>query len=248
MKGVRSIMENCKTISDHLYETYNVHNLLLEGVSKKVADHYNKPETDWQKITWGKTATISYDTWGRILRSKRWHLLPAFDKKPIGPLTLLGREYNDRIHMALKQAKEQGWFKTRDAFVENQAKFTESINEACDGYNAKLEKILEEDPGLKREYEITVGQRNKIFLDNMDAADGPAVVFCGKGHYQDIATQLTERGASYVVAVPAGMEWPPTVKDADTIFADMRKLGCQLKEVSLRFGDGGAAKIKLPIQ
>lgn len=247
MASVRTILGNCKTLSVHFYETYGVRNILLEGVSKKVADFYNKPETKWQKFTWGDTKMITYDTWGDILSSKRWNLAPAFDQKPIGPLTLLGREYSGRIHEALKKSKEQGWFQTKQGFVKNQAAFTELINKACDGYNAKLAKILENDPELKKEYEITVTQRNKIFLDNLAAAEGPGVLLCGAGHYHDLVAQLDERNASYAVAVPSGMSWPPAKKDDATIFADMRELGCQLKEVNLGFGDGGSAKIKFPI-
>ncbi|MFT4549266.1 MAG: hypothetical protein ACI8XO_004201 [Verrucomicrobiales bacterium] len=144
-------------------------------------------------------------------------------------------------------SKEKGWFKSRETFLENQAEFTETINQACDGYNDKLAKFLKDDPGLKREYDITSVQRNKIFLDNPAGADGPGIVLCGIGHYHDLVAQLNEGETSYIVAVSAGMDWPPTEKNDEQIFNDMRSLGCQLKEVNLGFGDGGAAKIKFPI-
>jgi hypothetical protein len=194
MGGVKGVLENCKKITDHLYENYGVRSILLEGVSKEVADHYNGPGDRWQKVTWGSDATITYDTWGRILRARRWFLVPAFDKKPLGPLTLLGREYSARIDGSLKAAKEQGWFKTREIFVRNQSEFVDSINQACEGYGEKLAKILEEDPGLKKEYEITVTRRNQNFLDNMGDARKPGVVLCGRGHFHDLVAQLDHRG------------------------------------------------------
>lgn len=37
-------------------------------------------------------------------------------------------------------------------------------------------------------------------------------------------------------------------KDEKNIYDDMRKLGCQLKTCTLKFGDGGGAKIQMPIK
>ncbi|MCX6877730.1 MAG: hypothetical protein NTW21_28555 [Verrucomicrobia bacterium] len=107
---------------------------------------------------------------------------------------------------------------------------------------------MKADPGLKNEYDITVIQRNQVFIDNILEAKEPGIIMCGGGHIQDLIDQLTTRGVSYLIVVPKGIEWPPVKKDDDKIYADMLELGCQLKKCNLGFGDGGAVQINLPIE
>jgi ABC-type Fe3+-hydroxamate transport system substrate-binding protein len=100
----------------------------------------------------------------------------------------------------------------------------------------------------KNEYDITVLQRNKVFIDNILETKEPGIVICGGGHVQDLIDQLKKRGVSYLIVVPKGIGWTPARKDDDKIYADMLQLGCQLKKCSLGFGDGGSAQINLPIE
>lgn len=120
--------------------------------------------------------------------------------------------------------------------------------EACKGYNERLDALLKEDPGLKREYDITVTQRNKVFIDNTLAAKGPGIIMCGGGHIQDLIDQFDERKLSYMIIVPQGIQWPPVKKDDETIYKDMLKLGCQLKKCNLQLGDGTSAQVSMPIK
>ena len=166
----------------------------------------------------------------------------------MGPLTLLGNEYTLRIQKAFGIAKEKGWFRSRQAFVDNQTEFTALINKACEGYNARLDAVLSEDPGLKKEYDITVIQRNKVFIDNAMAVEGPTIIMCGGGHIQDLIDQFDKRKIPHMIVVPKGIAWPPAKKDDKTIYSDMLKLGCQLKTCNLKFGDGTGAEIKIPIK
>ena len=114
--------------------------------------------------------------------------------------------------------------------------------------NEKREEILKNDPGLKKEYDITVTQRNKVFIDNILKAGKPGILMCGGGHVQDLIAQLKTRKMSYMIIVPEGVDWPPPEKDDEKIYEDMLKLGCQLRVCDLKFGDGGTAKVQLPIK
>lgn len=246
--AIEAVLVRGKAISEHLFANYGVHKILLEGISKTLSDKYNSPEFKKRKLSVGTSKSVTFKVWFDILNRNEWQLVPAYEKNTFGSLTILGTEYTTRIHKALNEARNKGWFKTREAFQTNQAEFKALTEEACKDYNMKRKKILEADPGLKNEYDITVIQRNKVFIDNILETEEPGIVICGGGHVQDLIEQLKKRGVSYLIAVPKGIEWPPVKKDADVIYSDMLKLGCQLKKCTLGFGDGGSALINLPIE
>ena len=173
--------------------------------------------------------------------------MPASDRELVGPLTALGREYEARIVAALDKAKSEGWLRNSQVYETNKPALEAQLKAIAGEYNAKHRALLEEDPGLKREYDITVTQRNKAFLDHLFAAKQPGVVFFGVGHWQDLERQLAERKTSYAVVVPAGMSWPPTPKDDATIYAEMLELGAKLRECALNLGDGTRTSITIPI-
>ena len=148
----------------------------------------------------------------------------------------------------LNEAKGNGWFRNREVFKANQETLQASLKALADEYNTKHLALLAEDPDLKREYDITVTQRNKEFLDRVLAPAEPGVVFFGAGHWQDIEKQLTDQGTSYAVIVPKGLSWPPKLKDDAAIKADMLKLGAKLKQTTLTLGDGDRINIIIPIE
>ena len=246
--GVREVMGHCEDIADHLYQRYRVRNILLEGLSKEFVEKYNRIPLQRRQPSEDDSGMLVHRTWTRLLAGKAWNLLPASDRPLVGPLTALGREYDPRIISILDEAKKNGWFRERAVFEENQAALQESLNKLAVEYNAKHRAILAEDPGLKREYDVTVTQRNNAFLDRILAPEEPGVVFFGAGHWQDIEEQLSRRGVSYAVVVPAGMQWPPEKKDADVIKADMMTLGAKLKEANLTLGDGTRVQLKIPLE
>jgi hypothetical protein len=246
--GIESVLVRCQRISEYLYSTHGVHKILLEGIGKTLSDKYNSPKYKGRKLTIGDSKSVTFKVWYDLLNKNDWQLVPAHEKATYGPLTLLGSEYTTRVIKALNEARANGWFKTNEAFQDNQAAFTALTEEACKGYNEKRKAILETDPGLKNEYDITVIQRNKVFINNTLETKGPGIIMCGGGHIQDLIDQLNKLGVSYMIVIPKGIDWPPAKKDDKVIYADMLQLGCQLKECSLGFGDGGSVKIKLPIE
>ena len=246
--GIETVLVRCQNISEYLYANHGVHKILLEGVGKTLSDKYNSPKYKGRKLSVGNSKSVTFKVWFDLLNKNEWQLVPAFEKDTFGPLTLLGSEYTTRIHKALDEAHTKGWFKSRDAFQANQTEFTALTEEACKGYNEKRKAILETDPGLKNEYDITVIQRNKVFINNTLETKEPGIIMCGGGHIQDLIDQLNKLGVSYMIVIPKGIDWPPSKKDDKVIYADMLQLGCQLKECSLGFGDGGAMKVKLPIE
>ena len=249
MKGVTGVMARCEEIADGLYNGYGVRNIILEGVPRKFTETYNRVPLEKRKPAPADgSGTIVHKTWSRILAGKQWILLPAADNPLVGPLTALGREYDARIVAILDEAKKNGWMKSAEAFKENQAKFEASLAALAGEYNTKRRALLEDDPGLKKEYAITVTDRNKSFLDNLLASESPGVAFFGAGHWPDIEKQLEERKVSYAVVVPKGVPWPPTKKDDATIYADMLKLGAKLRKANLKLGDGSSAAITIPIE
>lgn len=235
-------------ISEHLFANYGVRKILLEGISKTLSDKYNSPEFKKRKLSVGTSKSVTFKVWFDLLNKNEWQLVPAYEKNIFGPLTILGAEYTTRIYKALDEARNKGWFKTREAFQTNQVEFKALTEQACEGYNMKRKKILEADPGLRNEYDITVIQRNKVFIDNILETKEPGIIMCGGGHIQDLIDQLKQRGVSYLIVVPKGIGWPPVKKDDDKIYSDMLELGCQLRKCNLGFGDGGAAQINLPIE
>ena len=247
-KNIETTLVRCQTISEHLYDNYGVRNILLEGISKTLSDKYNSPKYRGRKLSVGKSKSIVFKVWFDLLNKNQWHLVPAYEKRSHGPLTLLGATYNRRIQGAFKTAQQNGWLRSRQTFITNKAAFTNLIAEASKGYNARLDDLLSKDPGLKNEYDITVTQRNKVFIDNTKAAEGPGIIMCGGGHIQDLIDQFKKQKTSYMIVVPKGMQWPPSKKDEKAIYNDMLKLGCQLKTCNLQFGDGTGAKIKIPIK
>ncbi len=247
--GVPDIMKRCETIADHLYQNYGVRNILLEGLGKKFVDQYNRVPVERRHAPGdNKDVLLVHNTWLRLLAEKQWLLLPAADQPIVGPLTALGREYDPRTVAILNEAKQNGWFRNLEVFTANQKILQERFQTLATEYNAKHRALLAEDPDLKREYDITVTQRNKEFLDRLLAPATPGLVFFGAAHWQDIEEQLTKRGTSYAVVVPKGIAWPPTPKDAATIKADMLNLGAQLKKTSLTLGDGKRIDLTIPIE
>ena len=246
---VSEIMSRCETIADHLYKKYGVRNILLEGLGKKFVDQYNRVPVERRRApAENKDGLLVHNTWLRLLAEKEWLLLPAADQPIVGPLTALGREYDPRTVAILNEAKQNGWFRNREVFTANQEALQDRFKTLAAEYNAKHQALLAEDPGLKREYAITVTQRNKEVLDRILAPAAPGVVFFGAGHWQDIEKQLTELGTSYAVAVPQGLSWPPKPQDDDAIKADMLKLGAKLKHTTLTLGDGTRINITIPIK
>ncbi len=235
-------------IAEHLYGSYGVRNVLLEGIAKSLSDKYNSPQYRGRKLSVGESTSIVYKVWFDLLNARPWHLVPAYENNRFGPLTLLGSEYTGRIQKALDKAKEKGWFRSGEAFATNKVEFDRLIEEAAGGYNERRRGILKEDPGLKREYDITVIQRNKEFIDNSLAVDGPGIILCGGGHVQDLIRQFEGRGLSYMIVVPKGAAWPPAKKDDEVIYRDMLALGCQLKKCSIVLGDGKGIDVLIPIE
>lgn len=247
--GVPDIMKRCETIADHLYKQYGVRNILLEGLGKKFVDQYNRVPVERRRPpAENQAGMLVHKTWFRLLADKEWLLIPAADQPIVGPLTALGREYDPRIVAILNEAKGNGWFRDREVFTANQETLKTNFKKLADEYNAKHQALLAEDPGLKREYDITVTQRNKEFLDRILAPAEPGIVFFGAAHWQDIEEQLTKRGTSYAVVVPKGIAWPPTPKDDATIKADMLNLGAKLKKTALTLGDGTKVEITIPLE
>ena len=164
-------MAHCEEIADRLYHRYGVRNVLLEGLSKSFVDQYNRIPLQRRSIIGDNNAgMIVHRTWTRLLAEKAWVLLPASDRELVGPLTALGREYEARIVAALDKAKTEGWLRNREVYETNKPKLEAQLKAIAGEYNAKHRALLEEDPGLKREYDITVTQRNKAFLDHLLAA------------------------------------------------------------------------------
>lgn len=248
LDSVHTVLERCKTIADHLYNEYDVRNLVLEGLAKDFVVRYNKIPVERRKVSGPQHKMIVFRTWVEMLANKEWNLVPASDKPMTGPLTALGYKYGDKIHAALADAKKNGWLKSQKVFNEKRADLEKLLNAIAKDYNKEHDAILKEDPGLQREYAITVTHRNKAFLDNLLAAKGPGLVFFGAAHWEDLKKQLTKRGKSYVLIVPKGLDWPPPHKDDATILADMLKLGCQLHNVTITFGEGGQTVIKIPLR
>ncbi len=245
---IEEALMRAQLISEHLYSDYGVRKILLEGIGKSLSDKYNSPKYKGKKLSVGDSKSLTFKVWYDLLNKNEWKLVPAFEKNIYGALTILGSEYTTRIYKALNDARSNGWFRSREAFDENQAEFKELIAKACEGYNAKRQEILNADPGLKKEYDITVVQRNKIFIDSILETEEPGIIMCGGGHIQDLTEQLQKRGVSYLIAVPKGIEWPPVKKDDDKIYADMLGLGCQLKKCGLQLGDGVSIQVQLPIE
>lgn len=245
---IETMLMRSQLISEHLFANYGVRKILLEGLPKSLADKYNSPKFKGRKMTPGASKSVTFKVWVELLNANEWQLVPAYEKDLFGPLTLLGAEYTTRIQNALNEARNMGWFQTREAFQANQVEFKALTDEACKGYNEKRQEVLKADPGLKHEYDITVIQRNKVFIDNILATKEPGIVVCGGGHIQDLIDQLKQRGVSYAIVVPKGIEWPPVKKDDDKIYSDMLALGCNLRKCNLGFGDGGSVQINLPIE
>ncbi len=249
MKGVTEVMARCEEIADGLYHGYGVRHIILEGVPKAFTETYNRVPLEKRKpAPTNSPGTIVHKTWSRLLANKQWILLPAADAPIVGSLTALGRETDPRTVAILNEAKANGWFRNREVFTANQETLQANFKKLADEYNAKHRAILAEDPDLKREYDITVTQRNKEFLDRLLAPAAPGAAFFGAGHWPDIEKQLDERKVSYVVVVPKGVPWPPTTKDAATIKADMLELGAKLKQTSITLGDGTKVEIKIPLE
>ena len=245
---IEEALKRGQIISEHLYSDYGVRKILLEGIAKSLSDKYNSPKYKGKKLSVGESKSLTFKTWYDLLNKNEWKLVPAYEKNIFGPLTILGGEYTARIYGALNKARSNGWFRSSKAFTTNQDEFNALVAKACDGYNAKRQEILESDPGLKKEYDITVVQRNKVFIDNILETEEPGIIMCGGGHIQDLTKQLKERGVSYMIAVPEGIEWPPVAKDDEKIYMDMLALGCQLKKCGLQLGDGVSVEVKLPIE
>jgi hypothetical protein len=245
---IRTVMGHCENIADRLYRRYGIRHVQLEGLSKSFVDQYNRIPLQRRSIIGNNsTGMIVHRTWSSLLAEKEWVLLPASDRPLVGPLTALGREYEARIVAALDEAKSNGWLRNHELYQANKPTLEAQMKVIADEYNAKHRALLEEDPGLKREYNITVTQRNKMFLDYLLAPEEPGVVFFGSGHWQDLKKQLEERNLSYAVVVPTGMSWPPQTKDDATRYADMLKLGASLKEATLNLGDGTRERLTIPI-
>ena len=248
LDGVHTVLERCKRIADHLYNEYDVRNLVLEGLAKAFVVKYNNIPVERRKVSGSQHKMIVFRTWVQMLAHKGWNLVPASDKPMTGPLTALGYKYGNKIHAALADAKKSGWLKNRDIFDNNRVDLEKRLNDIAKDYNKEHDAILKADPGLKREYAITVTHRNRAFLDNLLAAKGPGIVFFGAAHWEDLKQQLTKRGTSYALIVPKGLQWPRTHKDDATILSDMLKLGCQLHSVTITFGEGGHTVIKIPLR
>jgi hypothetical protein len=246
---IRTVMGHCENIADRLYRRYGVRHVQLEGLSKSFVDQYNRIPLQRRSIIGdNNTGMIVHRTWSSLLAEKEWVLLPASDRQLVGPLTALGREYEARIVAALDEAKTNGWFRNREFYQANKPALEARMKVIADEYNAKHRALLEEDPGLKREYDITVTQRNRIFLDYLLTPDEPGVVFFGAAHWQDLEQQLAQRGVSYAVVVPTGVSWPRAIKDDAAIYSDMLALGASLKEATLNLGDGTSERLIIPIE
>ena len=249
MKGVTEVMARCEEIADGLYHGYGIRHVILEGVPKTFADTYNRVPLEKRKpASADSPGSIVHKTWSQLLAGKQWILLPAADKPLVGPLTALGREYDARIIAILDEAKKNGWMKSSEVFKENQGTLDATLAAMAGEYNTKHRALLEDDPGLKKEYAITVTDRNTSFLDNLLGAGAPGVAFFGVAHWPDIEKQLDERNISYAVVVPKGVPWPPTKKDDAAIYTDMLNLGAKLKKASLTLGDGTKAEITIAIE
>jgi tetratricopeptide (TPR) repeat protein len=246
--NIRSVMTRCEEIADHLYRRYAVRNIQLEGLGKGFVEQYNRIPLQRRAVTGdNNSGMVVHRTWTRLLAEKEWLLLPCSDHPLVGPLTTLGRDCEERIVATLNGAKEKGWLQNREAFDTNKPQLDAQLKTIAEDYNAKHHALLEEDPGLKREYDITVTQRNRMFLNYLLAPKKPGVVFFGIGHWQDLEKQLAERNVSYAVVVPTGVAWPPKTKDDAAIFSDMLQLGAKLKECGLSLGDGTGKQLIVPI-
>jgi len=249
MTPVSEVLDRCEEIADHLFYHYGIRNVILEGMTREFVAKYNRIPVECRKTTISdKPGMLVFKSWGRILTGKSWVMVPSSNKTLIGPLTKLGYKYDDFVFKVMDGAKRKGWFKNREVFEENRAVLEGRAKTIAVEYNSKLEALLKEDPELKREYAITVTERNKAFLDNILAADGPGVVFFGAGHWQELEKQLEDRDISYALVVPRGLAWPPVMKDDADIYADMLELGCKLKKSSIQLGDGSKAELDFTIK
>ena len=249
MKGVKEVVARCEEIADRLYNGYGVRNVIFEGVPRKLTETYNRVPVERRKpAPVDSSGTIVHDTWSRLLAGKECVLLPAAEQPMFGPLTALSREYDARIVAVLDEAKKNGWLRSAETFTQNQDKLQANLTAVAKEYNTKRRDALDENPGLKKEYTITVTDRNKSFPDNLLAAETPGVAFFGVSHWPDIEKQLEERKVSYAVVVPKGVPWPPAKKDDATIQADMLGLGAKLRKANLKLGDGTSAPITIPIE
>ncbi len=247
-EDIRRVMENCRRISDRLYGRYGVRNIQLEGVSKTFVDRYNRIPVERRNLVGGGGGMIVHQTWSKVLGEKSWKLIPASTRALVGPLTAMGRQYEEKVVEALNAAKSNGWLRNAEVFEANEAELTAQLTVIAEEYNEKYRKLLEGDPLLKREYAITVTQRNKMFLDFLLAEDNPGVVFFGAEHWQDLEAQLKKRGTSYAVVVPKGVSWPRKVKTDQLRFQDMKELGAQLRDCNITLGDGGQRVIQIPFE
>lgn len=246
LDDVEKILKNCGIIAAYLYDKHDVQNVLLEGMSPKAAAHYNGLE-DGKKVRF-RSRMKTWQAWEQILNSRDWHAFSESETKRQGALTSLGQQTSRRIVAAMERAKKNGWFRSREAFNENQSAFQKLMAEAIEGYNDKHDEVVKNDPGLKKEFAVTVSQRNKAFIDNILSAEQPGILFCGKAHTHDLLAQIDAKGVDYMVIVPAGVDWPVKKKSDKEIYEDMLKFGCQLKNIRLKFGDGFEAKVTLPIR
>ncbi len=248
LSDCKNILAECHQIANFLYQDHNVQNIVLEGCGKQVADYYKNPKRKGKKISFKHTKMITFKTWGDILNDNVWNLAPTTSGKPkYGKMSVLGSTYSKRIYNALDQSKKNGWFSSKEKFDENQEAFQKAINDAIAGYNEKRAQILKDDPDLKKDYDITVGYRNREFIKNLTALEGPGIIMCGCGHLHDMKAQLEAQKISYAVVVPKTLSWPIEKKTDKQIFQDMLNLGCQLKKVGLRLGDGVPIEVKIPI-
>ncbi len=242
------IMSECEKIAAHLYKDYDVKNILLEGCGQSVANYYEKMKGTEKKISFKHTKMKVFEAWGNILNKNQWDMAYTTRKPVYGPLSVLGSEYDKRIKKALSTAHTNGWFQSFKNYKTNEKAFNLLIADAVAGYNDKRDAILKEDPKLKREYKMIVGDRNKDFIKNLTAKSGPGIMMVGSGHLHDLKKQMKEGGVSFMVVAPKSLEWPIAEKSEQQKYEDMLKQGCKLKECNLTFGDGRKLHIKIPVK
>ncbi|GEM_PF-4820261 len=246
MEEMEQILAQCEQIASLLYDDYALRHVLLEGISAPVAEYYNRLE-DGRKISF-KSNMKTWQTWKNILNSRDWQAVPESEKQIAGPLQRLGREYSQRIIQAMDEAKAKGWFRSRENYEQHQEEFQGLMEAACRGYNEGVDKILETDPKLLNEYAKVVTERNRSMLEHARATQSPVILFLGSAHTHDLIEQLQELDMDYTILVPKGVTWPVQPKNEEEIFEDMLKMGCQLKRVTLGFGEGGSTKLTLPLR
>jgi hypothetical protein len=130
-------LERARKIAEHLYVSYGVRNVLLEGIAKSLSDKYNSPQYRGRKLSVGESKSILFKVWFDLLNAHPWQLVPAYERNIFGPLTLLGSEYNGRIQKALDQAQGNGWFRSGEAFTANKDAFDRLIEEAASSFPSK---------------------------------------------------------------------------------------------------------------